>query len=131
LLLLLFDDRRSQNDNNDYYDDGDINIIIYTESYPVTESWIRILSPRVFSFFLFFFLILYFQLIHKLFWKCDSRWLTIVEYSEGLHYKIKHSFFPFDLFKTIYAVLAKIIPNCVSSVKQVLHGCLVSLCTAA
>jgi hypothetical protein len=54
--LLLFDDRRSQNDNNDYYDDGDINIIVYTESFHVIESWKRILSPEsVLSFYLFFF----------------------------------------------------------------------------
>lgn len=55
-LLLLFDDRRSQNDNNDYYDGGDINIIVYTESFHVIESWNRFLSQIVCSFFLSYFL---------------------------------------------------------------------------
>jgi hypothetical protein len=127
LLLLLFDDRRSQNDNNDYYDDGDINIIVYTESFMWLKAGIDFyLQESVLSFFLIF----YFQLVHKLFWKCDSRMINmIVEYCESLHYKIKHSFYPRDLFETIYAVLAIIIPKCVPSAKQVLCICLVSLCS--
>jgi len=51
----------------------------------------------------------------------------IVKCHEGLHYKIKITFFPPDLFKTTFTVLTKIIPKCAHSAKQVLWNWFVQL----
>lgn len=116
----------SQNDNNDEYDDvGDTDIVVYIESLQWKKRaslrsgiGLHLLETILSSFFIF-------NSYTKLFWNCDSRLsnLIVKAYSTKLTLP---SLSP-DLFKRIYAVLARIIPKVYRSAKQVLCNCLVSL----
>lgn len=120
MLLLLFDDRRSQNDNNDYYDDGDINISLYWKFSRNRAGMEFYLWETILSFIFNSYINISGSVtVECLIWL----WNSVKAYTIKLNIPSFHLTF----FKTIYAVLVRIIPKCVQSAKQILYIRLVSL----